>query len=72
MLVGSDRRKFRNNFKEKLEPGESKFMRIGNIVPVHWRDKRDVHTLLNIRGTGVEIMERKHYDPVTKPRIIFD
>lgn len=72
MLVRSDKRKFRTNFKEKIEPGESKFMRIGNIVPVHWRDKTDVHTLFNVQGTGVEIMERKHCDPVTKPRIIFD
>ena len=47
-------------------------MRIGNLVAVHWRDKRDVYACSTIQGTGVEIVKRKHVDPITKSKITID
>ena len=45
-------------------------MRIGNLVAMHWRDKRDVYPCSTIQGTGIEIVVRKHGDSITKPKII--
>ena len=64
--------RFPASFKEKLEHKESKFMHIGNLVAAHWRDKRDVYACSIIQGTGAEIVERKHDDSITKPKIIID
>ena len=47
-------------------------MHIGNLVAAHWRDKRDVYACSIIQGTGAEIVERKHDDSITKPKIIID
>ena len=68
--IRSDRGRFLDSFKEKLERGESRFLRIGKLVAAHWRDKRDVYACSTIQGTGVEILERKHGNPITKPKII--
>ena len=53
--IRSDRGRFLASFKEKLERGESKFLRISKLVTVHWGDKRDVYT----SSTKKEKMEKK-------------
>ena len=45
-------------------------MRIGNLVAVHWCEKRDIYACSTIQGNGAEIVERKHGDSITKPKII--
>ena len=68
----SDTGRFLASFKEKLERGESKFLRIDKLAAVDWRDKRDIYACSTIQGTGVDIRERKHGNPVTKPKIIIN
>ena len=36
--------------KSKLEKNKSKFLEAGNIVAVHWKDKRDVYAMSAIHG----------------------
>jgi len=71
--IRSDRGRFPDSFKNaKLQRGESKFIRCDNLVGVHWKDKRDVFVLSTIKGTGVEMVERRAGDPITKPEMIID
>ena len=43
----------------------------GNMVAVHWFDKRDVFAMSNIHGTGnVEVIRRGHEQSFQNPVII--
>jgi len=71
--IRSYRGQFPHTFRyAALQTGESKFMRIGNLVGVHWKDKRDVFVLSTIHGTAVEMVQRRRGDPITKPEMICD
>ena len=47
----SDRGRFPEDFKGNLQQGESRFLRVGKLMAVHWKDKRDVYALSTIHGT---------------------
>ena len=57
--VRMDRGQFSQQFKTaKLQRGESILLKNGNIVAVHWFDKRDGFAMSTIHGTGnVEVEE---------------
>ena len=70
--VRSNRGEFPKQFKEaKLDVGESLFIQIGNILAVHWKDKRDVFVMTSIHGNDTQIITR-HKGEVTKPDMIQD
>ena len=68
--IRKDRGKFPAAFDANLERGESLFMRTGNVMAVHWKDKKDVYCLSSIHGTKTLAVARKAGDEITKPEII--
>lgn len=70
--VRQDSGKFPPNFRQaKLGRGESKYLKLGNILAVHWFDKRDVFALSTIHGTGdVQVKRRGDENSFDKPIII--
>ena len=66
-----DRGMFPTEFKKsKLEKNKSTFLEAGNIVAIHWKDKRDVYAMSAIHSSEIELVERRNKDLVEKPRII--
>ena len=47
----SDRGRFPENSKGNLQQDQSRFLRVGKLMAVHWKDKRDVYALSTIHGT---------------------
>ena len=70
--IRSDRGSFPETFtRAKLKRGESVYLRHGNIVAVHWFDKRDVYAVSSIHNNSEqEVTRRGDSVPVMKPRII--
>ena len=70
--VRMDRGQFSQQFKTaKLQPGESILLKNGNMVAVHWFDKRDVFAMSTLHGTGnVEVTRRGDEQSFQKPVII--
>ena len=53
-------KQFPNDFRKgSIVKGSSKFLKKGNIVAVHWKDKRDVYVLSALRGSGSQRIERQ-------------
>jgi hypothetical protein len=58
--IRADRGKFPNEFRKgSIAKESSKFIRNGNIVAVHWKDKRDVFVVSSIHGNGSQHIERR-------------
>ena len=55
---------------DNIEAGESAFIRSGNLLMVHWKDKRDVCVMLTIHDNGVTKIQCKCGNTVTKPNMI--
>ena len=71
--IRKDKGRFPADFHKKLVRGEMIFLRIDNLVGVHWFDKRDVYALSTIHGTGKEdVLRRGDQQPVQKPEIIIE
>ena len=70
--VRMDHGQFLLQFKTaKLQHGESILLRNGNMVAVHWFDKRDGFAMSTIHGTGnVEVTRRGDEQSFQKPVII--
>ena len=68
--VRINRGEFPQSFKEaKLEVGDSIFIRINNILAVHWKDKRDVFVMSSIHGNGEDMIQR-YKGEISKPTMI--
>ena len=50
--------------------GESVFIQSGNLLLVHWKDKRDVYMMSLIHENGVTEIQCRPGDKVTKPNMI--
>jgi len=51
--IRRDRGVFPPEFQQKeLQRGEAVYLQSGNLVAVHWKDKRDVFCLSTIHGTA--------------------
>ena len=67
-----NRGEFPENFKnEKLEPGKSLYIKNGDIMAVHWKDKRDVFVISSFHGNTETNIER-HRGKIQKPDVIID
>ena len=54
-----------------LEKGDSKFIKNGDVLAVHWKDKRDVSAMSSIHGNGTQLVKRiRDNNDITKPNII--
>ena len=68
--IRKNRGQFPDSFiTAKLALGSSLFIRNGNILAVHWKDKRDVFVLSSFHGNSIENIQRYSGD-ITKPNII--
>lgn len=71
--VRKDRGSFPKEFQENIPSGSMKFVRDGNLVAVHWRDKRDVYCMSTIHGTNQkDVTRRGKENPVKKPEMIIE
>ena len=56
-----------------IEKGTAQYIRNGNIVSVHWRDKRDVYVMSALHGNGSQLVERRAApEPIRKPDMIVE
>lgn len=70
--IRSNRGEFPNKFKtDKLEKGSTVYLKNGNILAVHWKDKRDVYALSSFHGNSEKIVERFSGE-ISKPDMICD
>ena len=71
--VRADRGQFLDNFKKaKLEKCESLFIQKGNIVGVHWKDKRDVFVMTSLHSNEVVEVERRNGTSIIKPKAVLE
>ena len=56
--------------KEKLEVGSCRYLSCGDVLVVHWKDKRDVFALSTIHDSGERTIQR-YKDEVQKPEMIY-
>ena len=72
--IRSDRGDFPQAFrKDVIEKGTAQYIRNGNIVSVHWRDKRDVYVMSALHGNGSQLIERRAApEPIRKPDMIVE
>ena len=62
--------KFSKAFKvANLDVGSSTYLRMNNILAVHWKDNRDVFVLSSIHGNKEETIQR-HIGENSKPTMI--
>jgi len=67
-----NRGEFPNNFKNaELKPGNAVYIKNGDIVAVHWKDKRDVFVVSSFHGNSEKTIER-HTKSIQKPDVIMD
>jgi len=67
-----NRGEFPKAFKEaKLDLGKSVYIRMDNIIAVHWKDKRDVFVMSSLHGNQEETIER-YRGEVNKPVMILN
>ena len=63
-------REFPKAFKvANLDVGSSTYIRMRNIVAVHWKDKKDIFVLLSIHSNQEETIQR-HKGEISKPTMI--
>lgn len=60
----------RGQFPTEFMGGESVFIQSGNLLLVHWKDKRDVYMMSLIHENGVTEIQCRPGDKVTKPNMI--
>ena len=60
----------RGPFPTEFMGGESVFIQSGNLLLVHWKDKRDVYMMSLIHKNGATEIQRRPGDKVTKPYMI--
>ena len=68
--IRSNRGMFPDDFiRAKLPKGDSLFLKWGDLLAVHWSDKKDVFVLSSFHGNGVQNVQR-HSEEVSKPDMI--
>jgi len=68
-----DRGYFRDDFKKaKLEVGDSLFIREGNVIATHWKDKRDVYVISSIHGNECIELQKRNETTISKPKMILE
>ena len=71
--IRSDRGAFPVSFRNaKLERGETEYIRNGDIVAVHWKDKRDIFAASSFHGTSKRLLKRHGKEDICKPELICD
>lgn len=72
--IRRDRGEFPGKFQtEAIDRGSSTYLKNGNIVAVHWKDKRDVYAISSIHGNGSQhILRRGETAGIDKPDIILE
>ena len=67
-----NRGEFPDTFKNaKLKPGNEIYIKNGDIMAVHWKEKRDVFLLSSFHGTSEKAIER-YTGTIQKPDVIVD
>ena len=57
--IRTNRGEFPDNFKNaKLKPGNAVYMKVGDVMAAHWKDKRNVFVLSSFHGKSEKTIER--------------
>ena len=71
--IKKEKGKFQQEFHEKLQQGEMKFLHAGNVLAVHWFDKCNVYVISTTHGTGKsEVQTRGNQELIDKPNILLN